>query len=96
MSKIVTTEYGTVRIVEDGPGQHAILLEVPGCGKMERLGDDQLSGDLSVNHAAWCDWAIYRKSQNEPPIARFRLLKECRAYLNDHPELWVLKEAMES
>lgn len=38
------------------------------------------------------DWAIYSKSEATPPIARFRLLKECRAYLDAHPELWTTGE----
>jgi hypothetical protein len=34
------------------------------------------------------DWAIYdRDVWNAGPIARFPRLADCRAYLNNHPEL---------
>lgn len=51
MSLIVSTEFGRLRrVVRDG--RTTWLLECPGCAEWGELDEDQLFGDVSVNHAA--------------------------------------------
>lgn len=51
MSVIVETEFGRLRrVIRDG--EPTWLLECPGCGQWGGLDDDQLHGQVSVDHAA--------------------------------------------
>lgn len=50
MSEWVETPFGKVRRVQEG----VWAFEVPGCGKTERLNEEQFHGRLSVNHTAVC------------------------------------------
>jgi len=53
MSTSVQTDLGRLHLVRRGDGR-SVLLQVPGCGKLELLDERQLAGDLSVDHAAVC------------------------------------------